>query len=70
MLSGLGLRIGMALAALLAVLAVLAGARNSGRQAERVDAIKRTLEIRNAQDAAAARVAGDDVADRLRDGRF
>lgn len=66
--SGLGLRLGMAIAATLAVLVVLAGARSAGRQAERVDVMKRNL--KNAETRRAVeddvRRAGPGAADRLR----
>lgn len=59
-------------AALLAVLAVLFGARQAGRNAERAANLKKSLEIRNAQlratlDAPRSR---DELVNRLRDGKF
>jgi hypothetical protein len=70
LMSGLGLRVGIALAATVAVLAVLVGARNVGRQAERVDALKQTLKNaetrRDVEDD--VRRSGAGAAGRLRDG--
>ena len=63
--------IGWGLAAL-SVSAVLLGARQAGRNAERVDQLKKSLEIRNAQLRAtldAPRTRGE-LARRLRDGKF
>lgn len=71
-LSGNALRLigwGMAV---LSVSAVLLGARQAGRNAERVDQLKKSLEIRNAQLRAtldAPRNRGE-LARRLRDGKF
>jgi hypothetical protein len=71
-LSGNALRlIGWSVAAL-SVSAVLLGARQAGRNAERVDQLKKSLEIRNAQLRAtlnAPRTRGE-LARRLRDGKF
>ena len=71
-LSGNALRlIGWGVAAL-SVSAVLLGARQAGRNAERVDQLKKSLEIRNAQLRAtldAPRTRGE-LARRLRDGKF
>jgi hypothetical protein len=71
-LSGNALRlIGWSVAAL-SVSAVLLGARQAGRNAERVDQLKKSLEIRNAQLRAtlnAPRNRGE-LARRLRDGKF
>ena len=58
--------------AALSVSAVLLGARQAGRNAERVDQLKQSLEIRNAQLRAtldAPRNRGE-LVDRLRDGKF
>jgi hypothetical protein len=63
--------IGWSVAAL-SVSAVLLGARQAGRNAERVDQLKKSLEIRNAQLLAtlnAPRNRGE-LACRLRDGKF
>lgn len=66
-----------ALPCLLAALALAAGLlgfgraqRNAGRAEAQADITTRTLEIKDAQDAAAARAAGTDVVGRLRDGSF
>lgn len=61
-------RIGAALAAAAAVAVVLLGARQAGRAAERADALRKTLEIKNAQlDAANRRPnSRDALVDRLR----
>jgi hypothetical protein len=71
-LSGNALRlIGWGMAAL-SVAAILFGARQAGRNAERVDQLKKSLEIRNAQLRAtldAPRNRGE-LARRLRDGKF
>ena len=71
-LSGNALRlIGWGMAAL-SVAAILFGARQGGRNAERVDQLKKSLEIRNAQLRAtldAPRNRGE-LARRLRDGKF
>ena len=71
-LSGNALRlIGWGVVAL-SVSAVLLGARQAGRNAERVDQLKKSLEIRNAQLRAtldAPRTRGE-LARRLRDGKF
>ncbi|QQR70110.1 MAG: hypothetical protein IPI58_00070 [Alphaproteobacteria bacterium] len=55
-----------------AVMAVLLGARQAGRTAERVDQLKQIAEIKDAQikAAAAAPRTRDDLMQRLRDGRF
>lgn len=56
----------------LSVSAVLLGARQAGRNAERVDQLKKTLEIKDAQlraTLAAPRNRGE-LVDRLRDGKF
>lgn len=70
--SKIGLRIGIALAAFAAVATVLFSARQAGRQAERVDTMKRNLESINAQRKAAASAPSDrsGVVDRLRNGKF
>jgi hypothetical protein len=71
-LSGNVLRlIGWSVAAL-SVSAVLLGAREAGRNAERVDQFKKSLEIKDAQlratlDAPRTR---DELVNRLRDGKF
>ena len=59
-------------AAALSVTAILLGARQAGRNAERVDHLKKTLEIKDAQLRAtldAPRNRGE-LVDRLRDGKF
>lgn len=58
--------------AALSVVAVLLGARQAGRNAERVDQLKKSLEIKDAQlratlDAPRNR---DELVNRLRDGKF
>ena len=71
-LSGNALRlIGWGVAAL-SVSAILLGARQGGRNAERVDQLKKSLEIKDAQLRAtldAPRNRGE-LVDRLRDGKF
>jgi len=71
-LSGNALRlIGWGIAAL-SVSAILLGARQAGRNAERVDQLKKSLEIKDAQLRAtldAPRTRGE-LIDRLRDGKF
>ena len=71
-LSGNALRlIGWSVAAF-SVSAVLLGARQAGRNAERVDQLKKSLEIKDAQLRAtlnAPRTRGE-LVDRLRDGKF
>ncbi len=71
-LSGNALRlIGWGVAAL-SVAAVLLGARQAGRNAERVDQLKKSLEMKDAQLRAmldAPRNRGE-LVDRLRDGKF
>lgn len=71
-LSGNTLRlIGWSVAAL-SVAAVLLGARQAGRNAERVDQLTKSLEVKDAQLRAmldAPRNRGE-LADRLRDGKF
>ena len=71
-LSGNALRlIGWGVAAL-SVIAVLLGARQAGRNAERVDQLKKSLEVKDAQLRAtldAPRNRGE-LVDRLRDGKF
>ncbi len=71
-LAPFALRIGAALAVAAAVAAVLLGARQAGRAAERADALRRTLEIKNAQlDAANRRPRDrDELACRLQRGDF
>jgi hypothetical protein len=59
-------------AAALSVTAILLGARQAGRNAERVDHLKKSLEIKDAQLRAtldAPRNRGE-LVDRLRDGKF
>ncbi len=54
------------------VLAILFGARQAGRNAERADRLQKTLEIKNEQLRAtldAPRTRGE-LIDRLRDGKF
>ncbi len=56
----------------LSVLTVLLGARQAGRNAERVDQLKQVLEVKNAQLRAtldAPRTRGE-LVDRLRRGKF
>ena len=71
-LSGNALRlIGWSVAAF-SVSAVLLGARQAGRNAERVDQLKKSLEIKDAQLRAtlnAPRTRGE-LVDRLRNGKF
>ena len=71
-LSGNALRlIGWSVAAL-SVSAVLLGARQAGRNAERVDQLKKSLEIKDAQLRAtldAPRTRGE-LVNRLREGKF
>ena len=71
-LSGNALRlIGWGVAAL-SVATVLFGARQAGRNAERVDQLKKSLEVKDAQLRAtldAPRTRGE-LVDRLRDGKF
>ena len=58
--------------AALSVIAVLLGARQAGRNAERVDQLKKSLEVKDAQLRAtlyAPRNRGE-LVDRLRDGKF
>lgn len=54
------------------VAAVLFGARQADRNAERVEAMRRTVEVQRDQLQAATRRPRDrdDLAERLRDGRF
>ncbi|MEQ9347753.1 MAG: hypothetical protein RIG26_15035 [Thalassospira sp.] len=67
-----GMRIAMIFGAVLAVISVLFSARQAGRQAERVDTMKRNLESINAQRKAAAAAPSDrsGVVNRLRNGKF
>jgi hypothetical protein len=60
------------LAAVAAVAAVLLGARQAGRNAERVERMKKTIEVQRDQLEAAARRSRDrdELARRLRDGTF
>ena len=55
-----------------AVVAILLGARQSGRNAERVERMRRTIEVQREQlDAAARRPRDrDELARRMRDGSF
>ena len=55
-----------------AVLVVLLGARQAGRNAERIDRMRRTNEVQREQlDAAARRPHDrDELIERMRDGRF
>lgn len=69
-LSGVGLKVMGALAAIGAVAAVLLGARQAGRNAERVDAMRRTLksvEVRNEVEREVLRSGGDAAHKRLLD---
>jgi len=56
----------------LSVLAVLFGARQSGRNAERVDQLKKIVEIKDAQLRATLNAPRThaELVDRLRDGKF
>lgn len=68
--SGIGLKIMGGLAIVGAVVAVLAGAKSAGRNAERVDAMRRTLksvETRNAIERNVTRSGGDAARKRLLD---
>ncbi len=60
------------LAAAGAVIAVLGGARQSGRSAERIQIMKKTMEVQRAQLEAAGSRPRDrgDLARRMRDGTF
>ncbi len=60
------------LAASAGVAAVLFGARQSGRNAERVENMRRTVEVQRDQLEAASRRPRDrnDLARRMRDGKF
>jgi hypothetical protein len=60
------------LAAVAAVAAVLLGARQAGRNAERVERMRKTIEVQRDQLEAAARRPRDrdELARRLRDGTF
>lgn len=60
------------LAAAAAVAAVLLGARQAGRNAERVERMKKTIEVQRDQMEAATRRPRDrdDLARRMRDGSF
>ena len=71
-LAPFALRIAAALAVAAAVAAVLLGARHAGRTAERVDALRKVLEIKNDQLAAANRRPRDrdELAHRLQRGDF
>ncbi len=71
-LSGNALRLIVWGVAALSVSAVLLGARQAGRNAERIDQLKKSLEIKDAQlratlDAPRTR---SELVDRLRDGKF
>ena len=71
-LSGNALRlIGWSVAAL-SVSAILLGARQAGRNAERVDQLRKILEIKNAQLSATLDAPRNraELARRLRDGKF
>jgi hypothetical protein len=54
------------------VTAILLGARQAGRNAERYDQLQKAMEIKNAQLQAvlAAPRTRDELVDRLRDGKF
>lgn len=60
------------LAAAGAVIAVLAGARQTGRSAERVEIMRRTIEVQHEQLEVAASRPRDrsELANRMRDGTF
>ncbi len=71
-LSGNALRLFGWGASALSVAAILFGARQAGRNAERADHLKKTLEVKDAQlratlDAPRSR---SELVDRLRDGKF
>lgn len=72
LLSAIGRKLALAAGIVVAVAAVLLGARRAGRLAERAEGAIRNEEIRRAQlDAAARRPADRDaLADRLRGGSF
>ncbi len=59
-------------AAALSVMAVLLGARQAGRNAERMDQLKKKLEVKDAQLRATldAPCNRGELVDRLRDGKF
>lgn len=68
--SGIGLKILSVVAVVGAVLAVLAGAKSAGRNAERVDALRRTMksvEKRNEVERDVLRSGGDAARERLLD---
>ncbi|MBB4267592.1 hypothetical protein [Roseospira visakhapatnamensis] len=71
-LGGSGLALGRALAVVAAVLAVLLGARRAGRLAERLEMMEKAHDAQRRMLEAAARRprSRDDLAQRLRDGRF
>lgn len=58
--------------AALSVVTVLLGARQAGRNAERVDQLKKSLEVKDAQLRAALDAPRNrgELVDRLRDGKF
>jgi hypothetical protein len=66
------LALGRALAVVAAVLAVLLGARRAGRLAERLEMIEKAHDVQRRMLEATARRPRDrdDLAQRLRDGRF
>ena len=66
------LRLAGLAAIIAAVLAVLLGARQAGRNAERLDRMRKNLEIQRAQLEAASRRPRDrdELLERMRDGTF
>ena len=72
LLAPFALRIAAGLAIAAVVAAVLFGARQAGRNAERVDQLRKSLKIKNAQLDAASRRPRDrgELARRLRSGGF
>lgn len=71
-LAPFALRLAGFAAAIGAILAVLLGARQAGRNAERLDRIHKTLEIQREQLEAATRRPRDrdELIERMREGRF
>ena len=72
LLAPFALRLAGFAAAIGAILAVLLGARQAGRNAERLDRIHKTLEIQREQLEAATRRPRDrdELIERMREGRF
>ena len=71
-LAPFALRLAGVAAVIGAILAVLLGARQAGRNAERLDRIHKTLEIQREQLEAATRRPRDrdELIERMREGRF